>query len=102
MTNPLNTAPPNDTGTDTLKRYRYQGQLAVPFCLECALGGSIRSVIMEHYEDIVIEYIDHWRFIQVKTRDTRYGPWKLSDALDGLKSLHRTYQSACYLNAKYS
>lgn len=102
MTHLLNTAPPDDTGTDTLRRYRYQGQLAVPFCLECATGGSIQSVIMEHYEDIVVEYIDHWRFIQVKTRDSRYGAWKLRDAMDGLKSLYRTYQSTSHLNAKYS
>jgi hypothetical protein len=102
MTEPLNTAPPNDTGSDTLSRYRYQGQLAVPFCLECAFGGSIRSIIMEHYEDIVVEYTDHWRFIQVKTRDGRYGPWKLSDAMDGLTSLYRTHRSVSYPNAKYS
>jgi Cap4 dsDNA endonuclease len=102
MTDLLNTVPPDDTGSDTLRRYRYQGQLAVPFCLECAFGGSIRSVIMEHYEDIVVEYTDHWRFIQVKTRDGRYGPWKLGDAMDGLKSLYRTYQSVSHLNAKYS
>lgn len=102
MTDLLITLPPDDTGTDTIRRFRYQARLALPFCLDCATGGAIRSVIMEHYEDIVVEYNDHWRFIQVKTRDGSRGPWKLSDALDGLRSLHRAYQSAHSLNVKYS
>ncbi len=102
MTDFLNSKPPDDTGTDTLKRYRYQAQLAVPFCLDCASGGAVRSVIMEHYEDIVVEYEDHWRFIQVKTRDSKYGPWKLTSAMDGLGSLYRAYESASWLNARYS
>jgi hypothetical protein len=102
MTDFLNSKPPDDTGTDTLKRYRYQAQLAVPFCLDCASGGAVRSVIMEHYEDIVVEYEDHWRFIQVKTRDSKYGPWKLTSAMDGLGSLYRAYESASWLSARYS
>lgn len=102
MTNLLDAQPPDDTGTDTLKRFRYQAQLAFPFCLDCALGGSVRSVIMEHFEDIVVEYPDHWRFIQVKSRNDSRGPWRLTDAMDGLKSLHRAYKNTSHLNAKYS
>jgi hypothetical protein len=102
MTDILNSTPPDDTGTDTLRRFRYQAQLAVPFCLDCASGGAVRSVIMEHYEDIVVEYADHWRFIQVKTRDAKYGPWKLTQAMDGLGSLFRAFGSHTLANARYS
>ena len=102
MKNPLNQEPPDDTGTDTLKRFRYQAQLALPFCLECASQGKIRSVIMEHFEDIVVEYEDYWHFIQVKTRNADRGQWKLTDAIDGLKSLYRAFNETSHLEAKYS
>ncbi|MEG4201825.1 dsDNA nuclease domain-containing protein [Microcoleus sp. Pol12A5] len=102
MKNPLHQTPPDDTGTDTLKRFRYQAQLALPFCLACARKEKIRSIIMEHFEDIVIEYDDYWHFIQVKTRNAERGPWKLGDAIDGLKSLYRAFQETSHLEAKYS
>lgn len=102
MNNPLNQTPPDDTGTDTLERFRYQAQLAVPFCLSCARKGKIRSIILEHFEDIVVEYDDHWHFIQVKTRNADRGPWKLIDAIDGLKSLYRAFNETSHLAAKYS
>ena len=98
----LNQTPPDDTGSNTLKRYRYQAQLALPFCLECVQNDSVRSVIMEHFEDIVVEYTDYWQFIQVKTRNANLGPWKLTDAIDGLQSLYRSYKETSNLNVKYS
>ncbi|MGB3515095.1 MAG: dsDNA nuclease domain-containing protein [Elainellaceae cyanobacterium] len=102
MNNPLNQIPPDDTGTDTLERFRYQAQIAVPFCLSCARREKIRSVILEHFEDIVVEYDDYWHFIQVKTRNANRGAWKLTDAMDGLKSLHRAFVETSHLEAKYS
>ena len=102
MKNPLNQEPPDDTGTDTLKRFRYQAQLALPFCLACARKEKVRSIIMEHFEDIVVEYNDYWHFIQVKTRNEDRGQWKLADAIDGLKSLYRTFNKTSHLEAKYS
>jgi hypothetical protein len=102
MKNPLNQTPPDDTGTDTLKRFRYQAQLALPFCLACARKEKVRSIIMEHFEDIVVEYDDHWHFIQVKTRNADRGHWKLTDAMDGLKSLYRAFNETSNLEAKYS
>ena len=102
MKNPLNQIPSDDTGTDTLKRFRYQAQLALPFCLACACKEKVRSVIMEHFEDIVVEYDDYWHFIQVKTRNTDLGQWTLTAALDGLKSLHRAFTETSDLVAKYS
>ncbi|MGK7904151.1 MAG: dsDNA nuclease domain-containing protein [Hormoscilla sp.] len=102
MNNPLNQVPPDDTGTDTLERFRYQARLAVPFCLSCARREKIRSVILEHFEDIVVEYDDYWHFIQVKTRNADRGPWKLTDAIDGLKSLYRAFTETSRLKARYS
>jgi Cap4 dsDNA endonuclease len=102
MKNLLNQEPPDDTGTDTLKRFRYQAQLALPFCLACARKEKVRSIIMEHFEDIVVEYDDYWHFIQVKTRNEDRGQWKLTDAIDGLKSLYRTFNKTSHLKAKYS
>jgi hypothetical protein len=99
---PLNLPPPDDTGTDTLIRFRYQAQLALPFCLACARKEKVRSVIMEHFEDIVVEYDDYWHFIQVKTRNPDRGQWKLTDAIDGLKSLYRAFNATSHLKAKYS
>ena len=102
MKNSFNQTPPDDTGTDTIKRYRYQAQLALPFCLACARKYKVRSIIMEHFEDIVVECDDYWHFIQVKTRNAERGHWKLPDAIDGLKSLYRTFSETSDLNAKYS
>jgi len=102
MTNLLNQTPPDDTGTDTLKRFRYQAQIALPFCLACARKEKVRSIIMEHFEDIVVEYDDYWHFIQVKTRNADRGPWKLADAIDGLKSLYRAFNETSHLEARYS
>jgi Cap4 dsDNA endonuclease len=102
MKKPLNQIPPDDTGSDTLNRFRYQAQLALPFCLACARKESVRSVIMEHFEDIVVEYDDYWHFIQVKTRNADLGQWTLNAAMDGLKSLHRAYTETSNLKAKYS
>jgi Cap4 dsDNA endonuclease len=91
-----NLTPPDDTGTDTFQRYRYQAQVAFPFVLECGLRGEILSVVLEHIEDLVVEYPDHWRFIQVKTRDAERGPWRLSALTDeggALRALYRAYES---------
>ncbi len=88
------TAPPDDTGADVLERFRYQAQIAFPFCLSCYIGDEIVSIYMEHFEDLVIEYRQDWVFVQIKTRDAEFGPWKLTDCLSevgGLRSLYRTY-----------
>jgi len=100
MTSP----PPDDTGTDTLKRYRYQAKVAFPFCLDCATERNVVSIIVEHFEDLVIEYEDYWCFAQIKTRDPGRGPWKLTDVLGssgGLKSLARTFQNISGIPAKF-
>ena len=98
------TVPPDDSGTDTFRRYRYQAHVAFQFCLDCISEGNVLSVIMEHFEDIVIEYKEFWYFVQIKTRDPNQGPWRLSHGLGnngGLKSLYRTYLVTQGIPAKY-
>lgn len=93
---PLTTPPPDDTGTDTFARFRYQARVAFPFCVACALGRGVRSVVCEHIEDILVETDTGWRFLQVKTRDAALGAWRLSDLTDaggGLHSLLRTHRA---------
>ena len=102
MSDPLHLDPPDDTGSETLRRYRYQASLVVPFCLNCACSGDVVSVIVEHFEDFVVEHSDLWHFVQVKTRDAGYGPWKLRTAMGGLRSLLRTYRTTTHLKARYS
>lgn len=102
MNNPLNQIPSDDTGTDTLKRFRYQAQLALPFCLACVRQEKVRSVIMEHFEDIVLEYEDYWQFIQVKSRNSDQGDWNFSQTIEALKSLYRAFQDMSSISGKYS
>ncbi len=52
----VNTAPPENTGADTFRRYRYQAEIAFPYCLSCLTVDGANSVIMEHFEDMVVEY----------------------------------------------
>lgn len=98
------TPPPDDSGTDTYKRYRYQAYVAFQYCLDCVASGKVQSVIMEHFEDIVIEYSDYWYFAQIKTRNPNQGPWRLSHTLSesgGLRSLYRTFSITQDVSAKY-
>ncbi|WP_420643485.1 dsDNA nuclease domain-containing protein [Candidatus Leptofilum sp.] len=87
------TQPPDDTGTDTLRRYKYQAALAFRYCLDCVLDDGVQCVIMEHFEDFIVQFDDRWDFIQVKTRNPNLGAWTLSSAASGLKSLYRTYEA---------
>ena len=98
-------APDDDSGSPTFVRYRYQAEIALRYCLDCGLGGHIKSVILEHHEDIVIELPDTWRFMQIKTRDASRGAWRLSDLLapnGALHSLFRTHKKVGHIkNVRY-
>lgn len=98
---PLSTKPPDDTGTDTLQRFFFQACVAIPFCLKCAAGDQVISVIMEHFEDILVEYSDEWHFCQVKSRNERLGPWSFKDTMIGMTSLYRSYNATKDVVAKY-
>ncbi|MFX1297124.1 MAG: dsDNA nuclease domain-containing protein [Promethearchaeota archaeon] len=95
MPDPRDTLPLNDTGSDVFSRFRYQAEISLSFCLNCALGSEISAVIPEYFEDIAIDCDISWRFIQVKSRNPERGLWKISDLLGpsgALRSLYRTYQ----------
>ncbi len=87
------TPPPDNTGTDTLIRYKYQAALAFRYCLACVLGEDVRCVIMEHFEDFIVQYSDRWDFLQVKTRNPDLGAWTVANAAGGIESLYRTYSA---------
>lgn len=92
---PLLILPPDDTGADTFRRFRYQARLTVPYCLECILGRA-RCVVPEHIEDVAVQYDWGWLFLQIKTRDPGLGPWRLRDVLpprSGLASLLRAFRA---------
>ncbi len=97
--------PPDDSGSDSFSRFHYQAQIALPFCLFCITNPSIKSIIMEHFEDIIIEGENDWRFIQVKTKNPELGTWKLTEVIGksgGLRSLYRTYSVIKKLSIDYS
>jgi hypothetical protein len=71
--------PSDDSGSTTFERYCYQAHIAFPYCLDCALGGAVASVVPEHLEDVAVEFTDGWRFLQIKTRDLERGPWRIAD-----------------------
>lgn len=98
---PLDTPSPNDSGTDTLERYAYQAHLGFQHCLDCVAGGQTVSVTVEHIEDLVLEYRDSWIFAQIKTRNADLGPWRLTSAIPGLRSLHRAYASCSAMDASF-
>lgn len=105
VSSPLSSVAPDDSGSDTFARYRYQAQVAIPLALTCAMRESpILSVILEHFEDIAVECSAGWRFIQVKTRDAGLRPWRLVDlcgASGGLNSLLRSFRSLQRNDATY-
>ena len=86
---------PEDWGSDTLARFRYQAEVTVPFCLAAALGAEdIVEVVPEHLEDIALRHRTGWRYLQVKSRNPERGLWTLSDLVcrgGALRSLYRTH-----------
>lgn len=85
--------PPDDSGSDSFRRYCYQAHVAFPFCLDCALDGDIISIVVEHIEDIAIERVDRWQFLQVKTRNPELGPWRLTHLTEDGGALHSALRS---------
>ena len=84
-----------DWGTDTLQRFRYQAEIAVPYCLAAASDvDGIAAVVPEHHEDIALDCGSSWRFLQVKSRNLDLGLWTLAQLLKkhgALRSLYRTH-----------
>jgi hypothetical protein len=95
MTQPEHLMPPDDTGSDTFARFKYQAHVTFPYCFELTQGHSIQSVFTEHIEDIALDLGSSWRFLQVKTRDAGLGPWTFSEVVrtGALRSLWRAFQA---------
>lgn len=94
MTSVYETPPPDDSGSDAFQRYAYQAHVAFPFCLSCYFVGDVVSIYCEHWEDLLVEYVDRLRFTQIKTRDGGRGPWRYTHLLEengALRSLLRTH-----------
>lgn len=87
---------PDDSGSDTYKRYRYQAEAAFMSCLDLALIRTVLSITPERIEDLLIEQADRWRFVQVKTRDPGPGAFTFADLLadkGALRSVARTHEA---------
>jgi Cap4 dsDNA endonuclease len=88
---------PDDGGRDAFERFRFQAHVAFPFCLRAATDGSVASVVCEHFEDLMVDEPEALRFIQIKTRNADYGPWRFKDLCrpnpGALVSVLRTHRS---------
>ena len=104
-TDPKYIEPPDDSGSDTYARYRYQAKIIFPFVLSCGMGHDIVSVIPEHIEDLLIEYKNNkWRYLQIKSRDEHRGSWSFSHLIGRggpLRSLYRSYKACKDVNATF-
>jgi hypothetical protein len=90
-------AAPDDGGRDAFERFRFQAHVAFPFCLKAATDDSVASVVCEQFEDLMIDESKILRFIQIKTRNADYGPWRFKDLCrpnpGALVSVLRTHRS---------
>jgi Cap4 dsDNA endonuclease len=101
MTSVTTAQPPDDSGSDAFERYAYQAHVAFWFCLNCYFAGAPAAIYCEHFEDLLIEYVERLRFTQIKTRDAGRGPWRYTHLLEdggALRSLARTHQALASLN----
>lgn len=86
---------PDNTGTETEKRFAFQAQVAVRYAIEMLGGYPIDNVTCEHIEDVVVARTVRtphagettlWDFQQVKSRESDK-PWTLLQIGDS-KALH--------------
>jgi tetratricopeptide (TPR) repeat protein len=95
MAQPEQLIPPDDTGSDTFARFKYQAHVTFPYCFELTRDQAIENVFVEHIEDIALDLGVSWRFLQVKTRDAGLGPWTFSEVVrnGAIRSLWRAYEA---------
>ncbi|MET9444717.1 dsDNA nuclease domain-containing protein [Streptomyces sp. NPDC006610] len=73
-------APEEDSGSDTLGRYRYQAEVAARDCLAMLTQEAIDFVVCEWHEDFVVAWIDgSVELVSVKHREGTRGPWTLPE-----------------------
>ncbi|MFF7756026.1 dsDNA nuclease domain-containing protein [Streptomyces sp. NPDC007971] len=72
--------PEEDSGSDTLGRYRYQAEVAARDCLVMLTQDTIDSVVCEWHEDFVVVWTDgSVELVSVKHREETQGPWTLAE-----------------------
>src|SRR6476646_754998 len=86
---------PDDSGSDTFARFKYQAHVTFPYCLELAKGEDVTDVYAEHIEDIAVCESGSWRFLQVKSRKAERGQWTFGDVIQSgaIGSLWRAYRA---------
>jgi hypothetical protein len=73
-------APAEDSGSDTLGRYRYQAEVAARDCLAMLTQEAIDFVVCEWHEDFVVAWTDgSVELVSVKHREGTRGPWTLPE-----------------------
>lgn len=73
-------APGEDSGSETLGRYRYQAEVAARDCLAMLTQAAIDFVVCEWHEDYVMAYADgSVELVSVKHREDDQGPWTVTE-----------------------
>lgn len=73
-------APTEDSGSDTLGRYRYQAEVAARDCLAMMTQDNIDYVVCEWHEDFIVAFTDgSVELVSVKHREYDQGPWSVTD-----------------------
>ncbi|MCW8102998.1 dsDNA nuclease domain-containing protein [Streptomyces tauricus] len=73
-------APDEDSGAETLGRYRYQAEVAARDCLAMLTQDAIDFVVCEWHEDFVVAWTDgSVELVSVKHREGTRGPWTLTE-----------------------
>lgn len=70
--------PTEDSGSETLARFRFQVQLAAQAAFDMLLNDDIESIICESHEDYVIVRQDGVEFVSVKHREPDQPPWTIA------------------------
>lgn len=72
--------PPEDAGSATQSRYRYQWNCTAMACIAMLVEDNITSITCEWHEDYVISFRDGClELVSVKHREPDRGPWSLTE-----------------------
>ncbi|MFI7406940.1 dsDNA nuclease domain-containing protein [Streptomyces sp. NPDC049541] len=73
-------APEEDSGSDTLGRYRFQAEVAARDCLAMLTQDAIEFVVCEWHENFVVALADgSVELVSVKHREETQGTWSLPE-----------------------
>lgn len=91
----LSSVPAEDSGSETLGRYRYQAEVAARECLAMLTQERIAYIVCEWHEDFVVVYDDGTMcLVSVKHRELSQNPWTVA-ALCGDGGLAHLYDRWC-------